>query len=380
MRIRKLATTQSVVFCVSEDIQIKILRSAARCDGKKSCVSDIMRWTMSETCSEIQKIIPLWAAQGIRSGRQTAIWNHSSTEVESQLSRTKAEMFLENDCHSLADRYHPNRLCGEVSTLPVVSDEHAATIQARCLKFEDFNSSFTILYEEQERELSSEVEEECQIEKPPAVEPPAHAIHPDLLSFVCTGDLVQDTTAYHSAFEVLHRMSAPDHFDLCQFRSGLLVSDDYAKTILPTGNFGNKDLYQRLAQFVITSPIAASQSIKHMIIISPFEAYRLLSGISKSPTVTLHLYAPRANQDYSALDKLDLHTFPGGGWKLAVPTHLRIQLNLFAGQLYFSSFEGYIELCNFLGLAWEAPKDGKIVSADGFILSYNGLHETGSYD
>jgi hypothetical protein len=45
-----------------------------------------------------------------------------------------------------------------------------------------------------------------------------------------------------------------------------------------------------------------------------------------------------------------------------------VQLNLFAGQLYLSSFIEYVEVCTFLDLAWEKAEEGCVVAADGFIM------------
>lgn len=47
-----------------------------------------------------------------------------------------------------------------------------------------------------------------------------------------------------------------------------------------------------------------------MIIVSPFKANHLLPEIQKSTFVTLHLYAPRQNEGFSSLDRLDLYSVP----------------------------------------------------------------------
>jgi len=61
-----------------------------------------------------------------------------------------------------------------------------------------------------------------------------------------------------------------------------------------------------------------------------------------------------------------------------LPRNLIIQLNLFAGQLYLSSYQEYVEVCQFLGLAYEKTEDGAVVAADGFIISQNGIVGPGS--
>jgi hypothetical protein len=56
-----------------------------------------------------------------------------------------------------------------------------------------------------------------------------------------------------------------------------------------------------------------------------------------------------------------------------------VQLNLFAGQLYFQSHAEYVELCRYLGLAWETPREGQKLQVDGFVVPPAGvwcLHES----
>jgi hypothetical protein len=85
----------------------------------------------------------------------------------------------------------------------------------------------------------------------------------------------------------------------------------------------------------------------------------------------MHLYAPRQNQGFSPVDKLNLYSIPTSSRKIEIPTAVRVQLNLFAGQLYISSYEEYQEICDFLGVASVPTRDGLIVAPDGFITAGN---------
>jgi hypothetical protein len=81
----------------------------------------------------------------------------------------------------------------------------------------------------------------------------------------------------------------------------------------------------------------------------------------------LHTFAPRQNQAFAPLDHLQLYTVPSTSPKLTYPRRLIIELTIFSGQLYFDSYQEYIEMCKFLNLSWKAAEDGTIVGADGFI-------------
>lgn len=109
-----------------------------------------------------------------------------------------------------------------------------------------------------------------------------------------------------------------------------------------------------------------------MVIIGPYEANHLLPYIRMSEAVTLHVYAPRQNLAFSPLDKLALYNVPATPAPVEIPDIIKIQLNLFAGQLYLASYREYQELCDFLGVAYIKTPDGLAVADDGFILGGNG--------
>jgi hypothetical protein len=97
---------------------------------------------------------------------------------------------------------------------------------------------------------------------------------------------------------------------------------------------------------------------KHLVIISPYEVDELLPDISKSSNVTLHVYSPRSSIAYRPLDQLMLYTSPTRSPAPTIPRHLITQLNLYAGQLYLSLYDEYLEVCKFLNLASEMIPDG----------------------
>jgi len=67
------------------------------------------------------------------------------------------------------------------------------------------------------------------------------------------------------------------------------------------------------------------------------------------------------------LDSLDLYTIGRTFDPETLPRHLVAQLNLFAGQLYFKSYQEYKDLCRYLGLTSTAASDGQSIDLDGFI-------------
>ncbi|KAL4812455.1 hypothetical protein BDW67DRAFT_193625 [Aspergillus spinulosporus] len=387
MRMRKLGKGQSVVFCVPQEIELKILSIVEKPSGNDINVADVLRWAISETWVDMQRSIPLWAIQGERFERQNNLWNRSRRDGETKMTQTLAEGFLEQESQSIEQRYRPR---SDHDAPPFIQsnnddNDNIRLILERCREFKDINFRSTQLQEEQERQLAPEVEQEREVQRPPPATPEDHSVHPDLRYFVATGILKEGSDAFMPAFQALADTSAAkylnvsefaEHSDVAEPTSGLLVTRDFARTVqVPKLLSSTMDDYQRPVQWVLTG-IADSSSrrnektVKHMIVISPYEANELHSEIRKSKEVMVHLYAPRQNRNFPALDKLDLYTVPQADTVvLDIPAAIRIQLNLFAGQLYISSIDEYHEICSFLGIAYYAAPDGLTVSPDGFIMT-----------
>lgn len=110
------------------------------------------------------------------------------------------------------------------------------------------------------------------------------------------------------------------------------------------------------------------------MIISPYEANLLIRSMENSKFTTLHLYRARVNFDFPALDALSFYTIPERPVALHLARHLAQQLNLFAGQFYFGSYDSYLNTSKFLGLLPQSLSEamesqGWKVDATGFILS-----------
>ena len=368
MRMRKLGKGQSVGLCVPLEVEGKILRYTSKLDNADIDVSDIIRWACSESRMDIKRSMPHWAAQGRRFEHQRTLWARNNSKI--LMSKDQAREFLENESQTLEERYRPTADINAVST-QTIENSNLSFIAERLREFDSpaFNSAS--LQEEQERELSPEIEKERQVQRPKPAKPVPHNLHQDLIAYVNTGMVDSNSNAYKPAFESLRSTSAATHFDVSQFPQGLYVTADFASTVEISGTSYISDFYQRPVQWIVTNITGSASgmnTVQSMMIISPHEAEALCSLIRESSTTTLHLYAPRQNPSFRALDALDLYTVPTRPGTWYMPHTFVIQFNLFSGQLYFSSYLEYVETCKFLGLAYEKTEGGCVVAADGFIL------------
>ncbi|KAI5927230.1 hypothetical protein F4810DRAFT_649849 [Camillea tinctor] len=372
MRMRKLGHGQSVIFSVSEEIASKITSLKGTTNDLDIKVSDVLAWTIWETFADLRRSIPIWALQGKRFEDQKAIWESVTEGNKILMSREKAEGFLEKEAQSLEDRYKPKVQGSEEESIHAslsnpYGNPRLDEIRNRCDEFgiREFRSS--LLSEEQERELSPEKVQERQIERPPQVDPAKHIINQDVVSLVKFGSFTR-SAVFQPAFQALKntKASRTQNIDLSSFPDDVLVTEDFVRTVKLVGYDAQADCYQRSVQWILkrTSPDA-----QHLIIISPHEAQELMLDIKSSKHVYLHVYAPLPNLDYKPLDDLQLYVVPRLRTPWKPSTHQRLLLNLFSGQLNFSSYDDYVETCRMMCLATAPTAKGFEVEPDGFIVS-----------
>ncbi|KAH7176975.1 hypothetical protein EDB81DRAFT_898494, partial [Dactylonectria macrodidyma] len=370
MRMRTLGHGQTVVFCIPKEIEQKILMQNGW--GPPAVpditISDVLCWVISETWVDLRRAIPLWANQGLRFYEQKSIWDGYRPAKDDEKKEKWASRFLEDEAQSLDSRYRPRASKNDLaSILQRVNSLKGVEIQHRCQKFGFVRLDKACLQEEQERELSPETERERQVELPPAVEARDHKVHPNLRRFIESGKLPSIKSGFKGAFSSLGDTSAAAYFDVNQLPCDIWVTDDFASTVeVPAGSGHKSDLFQRPVQWVLTNKPDMLGGCR-LVIISPFEAQSCLHLIMESDNVTLHLYAPRTNLGFQRLDRLSLYTVPPRATNVQIPKHLTVYLNLFAGQLYISSFEEYVSICDILGLAWDPSDDSIALDPDGFI-------------
>ncbi|KAI0480855.1 hypothetical protein GGR56DRAFT_688190 [Xylariaceae sp. FL0804] len=412
MRMRQLGKGQSVVFCVPEEIQIRIrdqvFAAETSQDEEDISVADILAWAVTETWQDLKRSMPLWAVQGRRHEHHREIW--ARQQQPPLLDQKAAREFLEEEAQSLERRYRPRASQQREDESDTEEEEmyrhrhhdgssSLGAITERCREFGLVDRGATAaLEEEQERELAPEAEQERERvqERPASASACAHTLHADVVAFVRTGEPVAGSAAYMPAFQSLSRTTAADELGEVArqrlFSSGpqsqqLLVTADFARTVATSDPSGlAPDAYQRSVHWVLSSTGGQKNKetkaddddhdrnrnrnrnqsgdevqvqVKHLMVISPHEANQLLIVMimKQSPYVRLHMYAARTRQSHPALDGLDLFTFPAARMPLRLPRRLVVQLNLFAGQLYLGSYAEYVEVCKALGLAWAAPRD-----------------------
>lgn len=361
MRMRKLGHGQSVVFCAPPEIHQKILKCASKPPTAPVAVSDVLKWSMQETCANTRKLVPIWAKQGISYQRRYVAWQYSR-----DTGRLKPAM-LEPEAQTLEERFGlqlPNK---KSPLAPGLASEprHAELcwIRETCRKFKITSLREAQAQEEQERELAHEVEREQHIARPQKATAHEHHIHHDVIEFIRTGKIKTPSPAFLPAFETLSKTSVEKYHQKNSWTKDLLATKDFASTVC-VGPGGHMDDFLRPVRWVV------SGKGKSLVIMSPHEVNELIPMILRYGSVCVHSYSPKVTKVMKTFEELSFCPIaPAIGALVQIPISLVEQLSIFAGQLYLRDYDAYERLCGFLGLYLKEIPPGQTISinSDGFV-------------
>jgi hypothetical protein len=334
MRMRQLGHGQSIVFFAPPECDSLIRAAAGGSDHLTS--RDILRWVMQETCDQLHHYIPHWAQQGLLHSRHQ-IGERSFGESGDAI--VLQEAWRTREGRTLAEMY--GRQDKTMNLLHEAQGNEDMAMRLRTLDVVTMNDPH--LDEEQERELSHEVEKEQQIERPPKAIPVDPVVHPDLLQFVKQGHIPQSSLQFPSLMRAVNLKGQDQGVWAAQLRG----TSQFFKAVKGSED-ANRTIYARPFRWMITSSTEEDMVI---VAVSPFEANELLPTIRQYGKVHLHIYTPRVVQSMRSFSDLRFHVIPALPSEWSPPSAgIQSQFNLFAGQLYFNSYQSYFKLCAFLGL------------------------------
>ncbi|KAL1736788.1 hypothetical protein EV714DRAFT_242226 [Schizophyllum commune] len=367
MRMRKLgcAGGHSVLFLASSEIESRI-RDCIKDSSKELDSSDVLEWTMHETIRQTTENGALWVNQGLNFDvRQTAweAFNGGRLNEDELIS-----VLLEREAHPLKDLYGP-RDTTEESDNAGRSDRQREIFQ-RSERFGFAVSRSSRLLEEQERELAHEKESEREVEGAPPAKAKPHAVSPALKTLVQTGST--SLASFYTLYDCLDFTSVQSEVGAAStafFRGRhILATVDFKETIeLAPRAQHEKDGFIRPVQWIVTTNAFPDV----LLLISPFEADKIIADIRRSPTVRLHVYSPRVSRNMRAFDDLKFLITPSAAASSFLPpaSITILELNLFACNLFLRDKDAFRQVCQLLGLhLGEIPDALKgRVGVDGFV-------------
>ena len=349
MRLRKLGHGQSIMFLAPPEVHQSILKVVKKVHGTKLDVSDVVEWSLEQSCRNIEQCQSLWVAQGLshyeRRGKMEKFQNECSPF---NTTENTIDNFKEKEEQSLSDLYAPASMKTAQPSLIERSRGSANRNVQRLLEVWEeldpdvFNNASA--QEEQEKELAHEIEEQIQIERPGQETPMPPRVDQRLRQFIKSGthaDLLQ----FSSAFEAVIRSSSVKCFLNKRTPATLYVSNDFAAVVKRQNHYkGNYDQYLRPVNYVLASKDASNRGqTSALLLVSQYEVNKLLPEIRCSKNVGLHVYEPRLTKSLKAVDSPAAYRTSGRNW-CSINDDIRLELHVFAGQLYVNTKSEYERL------------------------------------
>ena len=242
MRLRQLATRQSVVFLAPPEVDQSI-RDICKLQGHDFINSShVITWLLEQTCRANEQLSNLYLAQGADYCRRTnAQWANPKflTDDEHRLGLLKA--IQQQERQSLEQQYGPATDVGTRASADEISFGElkcfmsglAAQRRAMTEKTKGHGTQSSALEEvEQEREVEFQVEEVRQVQKQKRYEALTFtSLHRTVETFVHTGKLVGNDGYLH-AFSSLRNTAIGQKFGVGGTRSRFFVTKEFTRTVV----------------------------------------------------------------------------------------------------------------------------------------------------
>ncbi len=349
MRMRNLGYGQSVMFCAPPEVD-RLIRKLEKIEPSAPVqVVNVLSWAMANTCADIEDHIPHFIQQGIYYHKRQGAYSVFSTSQGGHIDALR-NSWLEPAARELEDMYgrfntEDSNIIGLVTSFPAMHD------RLKMLGITEVHNRS--MAEEQEREVSHEMEEEAQLERPPNIPAATHELHADVLAFVQRGTISPASKAFIPLLSPLFFANPKLGSPTGPGENHLWGTRDFMTTIQSQRKQLGLDDYLRPVHWIV-SHISAEGTLT-LVVVSPYEVNLLLSDIRKSRCVRLHIYAPRTSQSMQSFDDLAFYCVPPlehpPTSSVSLPNDTVYKLNIWAGQLYFGSYEAYLRTCLLLGLA-----------------------------
>ena len=247
MRLRQLATSQSVVFFAPPDVHQSILDLREKKSNGHVDSYDVIYWLLEQTCRGIEQMQPLYYSQGIDFCRrvQAALDNPDCIADIGQRNAYLGTL-RQNEQQTLEQLYTPRLTPTSAESLGPFCDSLQAfktELDTRRKGFPDLGGAAhdSALEEvEQEREVAYEVEAVREVQKPSRHAPLSFSrVHKDIITFAQNGILAAGPGGgYEHVFTAMKRTGLGSKYRISgeATTSKLFVSIEFTRTVsLPRG-------------------------------------------------------------------------------------------------------------------------------------------------
>ncbi|KAM4066193.1 P-loop containing nucleoside triphosphate hydrolase [Hirsutella rhossiliensis] len=338
MRLRQLATTQSVTFCAPPEVYRSILDIRRKRNGMQISSFDVIHWLLEQTCRNNEQLRSLFNAQGIDFCRRTSATRQHPKFLSEEAHRSALLDVIKSPEQIMLDELYGGAARAQRNSAP---DNFHSSLSGIAKKLERYRTGYgstsspiqrSLMEEvEQEREVEFQVEEIRQIQKPRHFKSLRFlGLHPAISSFVRTGRLDGDS-GFEMASTFLANTGLGQKYHIRAPGSRLFVSAEFTRTV-EMGSESPDDNFLRPVEWILWG-----SAHETALVIVPEEAELLIPVIRALENAPVHLipYAASTTKGMVQSNKLAGYVLPSPLSNSTLPLWLSIELGLLGARLYF---------------------------------------------
>jgi hypothetical protein len=239
MRLRQLATSQSVCFFAFPETHQSILDVCGMGSNSQVDSSHVVRWLLEQTCRANEQLRGLYVSQGTDfCNRTNAKWANTAYLQDVGQRAAYVKVLQRPEQQTLEQLYGSN----------IQGAQHLSSYETMFWQLQGFMDELGKIRQspsgnsnapnasaleevEQEREVEFQVEEVREVEKVPQQKAlPFMGIHDAISAFVNTG-ILSGGWGYEHVFNAMSRTSIGEKFEITGTDSQLFVSAEFMKTV-----------------------------------------------------------------------------------------------------------------------------------------------------
>ncbi|PHH81296.1 hypothetical protein CDD82_1095 [Ophiocordyceps australis] len=374
MRLRKLATTQSISFWAPPEVHQSIVESSGKEPNGEFSSIDVVGWLLEQTCRANEQLQGLFIAQGLNFCRRQNAILENPLFLSSPSQRSAVLNIVRSTEHLTLDELYGNQ-GGRQNHEPVhgVNSSLQGLVEQLDKQKQVFVHGESSMVANAMDEVEQEREVEFQVEEVREVQKPKHrkalsfpGLHQSVAAFIQTGVLSAGDGCQEMSVFLAQTALGKQH-ELEMSGSRLLVSEQFLRTVETGTNRPIDDNYARPVEWVLWSPGTGVA-----LVVIPEEAEIAMPLIRAMPTPMVHLmtYSAPVTRHMLRFGQLEYYALPSLSTNDATPPWLSIELGIVGARLYFShdEYEALLKHLKALdGQSSQQTAKGKLL---GFVFEW----------
>ena len=250
MRLRQLATTQSVSFFAFPETHRSILDVCKVNDEDGIDSLHVVHWLLEQTCRANEQLQTLYISQGVEfCNRTTAEWEHAKFISNPHHRGAYVKVLQRPEQQTLEQLYGNRSDDGQRSSFKTTFPQIQSFMNELKKQRQNASSNLNALNSTALEEVEQEREVEYQVEEVREVQRPVHykalkfpGLHRAISTFVLTG-VLSGGAGYEHIFAAVSRTCVGQKFHVVGAESRLFVSAEFMRAV-KTGKHGTIDNFQ----------------------------------------------------------------------------------------------------------------------------------------